>query len=258
MFVSKAGQVADVKLSDNGAALVLAGSGKIGDITANAAGNGKVTIGNLADGGNVTVGAIGGAQALGSLTVNDNVNVTATGDINAQNFVFNGNKLNAKGKAIKVGGTSGNTEIYGDVEAKSLTITGSNGAKIAGDALIQLDTLTLSNTSGVVQVGDDAAEANGSATVVVKNLTGTGTLFVDPKYGDDAALVIAESLGDASTPDDKDAGTLSGSAIVGNNAALGIGFGSVAELKAVLGQFLDADGSFTEDLTQISLSLQMH
>ena len=244
MFVSKAGQVANVKLSDNGAALVLAGSGKIGDITANAAGNGKVTIGNQADGGNVTVGAIGGTQALGSLTVNDNVNVTATGDINAQNFVFNGNKLNAKGKAIKVGGTSSNTEIYGDVEAKSLTYAGTGTHIIAGDAEVKLETLDFG--SGTVQVGDDAAEANGSATVVVKNLTGTGTLFVDPKYGDDAALVIAESLGDASTPDDKDAGTLSGSAIVGNNAALGIGFGSEAELKAVLGQFLDANGSFTE------------
>ena len=246
MFVSKAGQVADVKLSDNGAALVLAGSGKIGDITANAAGNGKVTIGNQADGGNVTVGAVGGTQALGSLTVNVNVTVTATGDINAQNFVFNGNKLNAKGKAITVGGTSSNTEIYGDVTAKSLTIAGDQGAMIAGDAVLDLETLTLSNTAGVVQVGDDAAEANGSATVVVKKLTGTGTLFVDPVYGDDAALVIAESLGTTSTPADNDAGTLQGSAIVGNNAALGIGFASQAELKAVLGQFLDANGSFTE------------
>ena len=255
MFVSKAGQVANVKLSDNGAALVLAGSGKIGDITANAEGNGKVTIGNQADGGNVTFGAIGGTQALGSLTVNENVNVTATGDINAQNFVFNGNKLNAKGKAIKVGGTSCNTEIYGDVTAKSLTIAGDQGAMIAGDAVLDLETLTLSNTAGVVQVGDDAAEANGSATVVVKKLTGTGTLFVDPVYGDDAALVIAESLDTTSTPADNDAGTLQGSAIVGNNAALGIGFGSVAELKAVLGQFLDADGSFTENPAADKLEL---
>ena len=245
MFVSKAGQVANVKLSENGAALVLAGSGKIGDITANAAGNGKVTIGNQADGGNVTVGAIGGNQALGSLTVNDNVNVTATGDINAQNFVFNGNKLSAKGKAITVGGTSSNTEIYGDVEAKSLTYAGTGTHIIAGDAEVKLETLDFG--SGTVQVGDDAAEANGSATVVVKNLSGTGTLFVDPKYRDHAALVIAESLDASATPSSNDAGTLQGSAIVGNNAALGIGFASEAELKAVLGQFLDADGSFTEN-----------
>ena len=79
----------------------------------------------------------------------------------------------------------------------------------------------------------------------------------DPKYGDDAALVIAESLDAPATPESNDAGTLQGSAIVGNNAALGIGFGSESELKAVLGQFLDANGSFTENPTQISLSLQM-
>ena len=254
MFVSKAGQVANVKLSDANASLVLAGSGKIGDITAEtAAGNGKVTIGSQADGGNVTVGAIGGTNALGSLTVNENVNVTATGDINAQAFVFNGNELKAGGKAISVGGTNSNTKIMGDVTAKSLTYSGNGTHIIAGDAEVKLDTLDFG--SGSVQIGDDAAEANGSATVVVKNLSGTGTLFVDPAYGQKAALVIADSLGAASTPDDKDAGTLSGSAIVGNNAALGIGFASEADLKAVLGQFLDANGSFTENPAADKLEL---
>ena len=128
---------------------------------------------------------------------------------------------------------------------------------IAGDAVLDLDTLTLSNTAGVVQVGDDTADVNGSATVIVDKLLGSGTLFVDPQYGQKAALVIANSLSGTSTPaNEQDAGTLQGSAIVGKNAALGIGFGSEAELNAVLGQFLDANGSFTEtpDAAKLELS----
>ena len=110
--------------------------------------------------------------------------------------------------------------------------------------------------TGVVQVGNDKAEANGSATVIVDQLLGSGTLFVDPQYGQKAALVIANSLSGTSTPaNEQDAGTLQGSAIVGKNAALGIGFNSEAELNAVLGQFLDANGSFIETPDAAKLEL---
>ena len=62
------------------------------------------------------------------------------------------------------------------------------------------------------------------------------------------SLVIAESACHAPQPllIRKMQVHYNGNAIVGNNAALGIGFASEAELKAVLGQFLDANGSFTE------------
>ena len=270
-IIKSGGEAADASLG-SGSSLVLAGNGAIGAITASAqtAGHkGTLSIGHSSlgygtvnarsiDGGTAGLDVavygstlnVAGKVAASDLTIEDGsaLNIKAAagqGAISATSLtVGQDSSISAEGQAISVSDTA---EILGNVTAKSLSIAGTTGAKIAGDALIQLDTLTLSNTSGVVQVGDDEAEANGSATVVVKNLTGTGTLFVDPVYGDDAALVIAESLDTTSTPADNDAGTLQGSAIVGNNAALGIGFASAAELKAVLGQFLDANGSFTEN-----------
>ena len=277
-FVMKSNrEVADVSLG-SGSALVLAGSGKVGDIKATAAANtGKASlaIGHSAATGTVNANSIDGGKAGLDVSVfNSTLNVAGkvaakdltldgsalkinaeagSGSVSADTLsVGAGSSILAEGQAITISGTAAASEILGDITAKSLSL-GAKGAEIAGDAVINLDTLALG--SGLVQVGNDAAEKNGSATVVVQNLTGTGTLFVDPAYGQKAALVIAESLGTTSTPADNDAGTLSGSAIVGKNAALGIGFSSEAELNAVLGQFLDANGSFTENPTADKLEL---
>ncbi|MDY2797578.1 MAG: autotransporter outer membrane beta-barrel domain-containing protein [Anaerobiospirillum succiniciproducens] len=267
--VKSGGEAADASLG-NGSSLVLAGNGAIGAINGSQAKSGAVSIGHSSLGtGTVTAKEIGGTQAVKSVDVfnsklnvagkvatdslsledGSSLNITAaagSGSITADTLsVDAASSISAAGQAISVGGTTnGATKILGDVTAKSLTYAGSGDHIIAGDAVVNLDTLDFGTST--VQIGDDAAEANGSATVVVKNLSGTGTLFVDPKYGDDAALVIAESLDALATPESNDAGTFSGKAIIGNNAALGIGFASEAELKAVLGQFLDADGSFTE------------
>ena len=278
-FVMKSGgEVADVSLG-SGSALVLAGSGKVGDIKATAAANtGKASlaIGHSAATGTVDVKSIDGATAGLDVSVfNSTLNVAGkvaakdltldgsalkitaeagSGSVSADTLsVGSGSSILAKGQDITIAGTAA-SEILGDVTAKSLSL-GAKGAEIAGDAVINLDKLDLGN--GLVQVGNDAAEKNGSATVVVQNLTGEGTLFVDPKYTEKAALVIANNLSGSSTPDnEQDAGTLQGSAIVGNNAALGIGFASEAELKAVLGQFLEADdGSFTESPAADKLEL---
>ena len=278
-FVMKSGgEVADVSLG-SGSALVLAGSGKVGEIKATASaatGKASLSIGHSAATGTVDVTSIDGATAGLDVSVfNSTLNVAGkvaakdltldgsalkitaeagSGSVSADTLsVGSGSSILAKGQDITIAGTSA-SKILGDVTAKSLSL-GAKGAEIAGDAVINLDKLDLGN--GLVQVGNDAAEKNGSATVVVQNLTGEGTLFVDPKYTEKAALVIANNLSGASTPDnEQDAGTLQGSAIVGNNAALGIGFASEAELKAVLGQFLEADdGSFTEDPAADKLEL---
>ena len=280
-FVMKSNtEVADVSLG-SGSALVLAGSGKVGDIKATAAANtGKASlaIGHSAATGTVNANSIDGGKAGLDVSVfNSTLNVAGkvaakdltldgsalkitaeagSGSVSADTLsVGSGSSIFAKGQDITIAGTAA-SEILGDVTAKLLSIAGSEDAKIAGDAVLTLDTMTIGGT-GVVQVGDDAAEKNGSATVVVQNLTGEGTLFVDPKYTEKAALVIANNLSGSSTPDnEQDAGTLQGSAIVGNNAALGIGFASEAELKAVLGQFLEADdGSFTENPAADKLEL---
>ena len=279
-FVMKSNsEVADVSLG-SGSALVLAGSGKVGDIKATAtanAGKASLAIGHSAATGTVNANSIDGGKAGLDVSVfNSTLNVAGkvaakdltldgsalkitaeagSGSVSADTLsVGSGSSILAEGQAITISGTAAASEILGDITAKSLSL-GAKGAEIAGDAVINLDKLDLGN--GLVQVGDDAAEANGSATVVVQNLTGEGTLFVDPKYTEKAALVIANNLSGSSTPDnEQDAGTLQGSAIVGNNAALGIGFASEAELKAVLGQFLEADdGSFTESPAADKLEL---
>ena len=272
-FVVKCGgEAADASLG-SGSSLVLAGDGAIGAINGTGAKSGAVSIGHSSLGtGTVTAKEIGGTQAVKSVDVfnsklnvagkvatdslslegGSSLNITAAADSGSVSTdvlsVGSGSSISAAGQEITISGTTAASEILGDVTAKSLAIAGTQGAMIAGDAVLDLETLTLSNTAGVVQVGDDAADTNGSATVIVDKLLGAGTLFVDPQYGQKAALVIANSLSGTSTPaNEEDAGTLQGSAIVGKNAALGIGFASQAELKAVLGQFLDANGSFTED-----------
>ena len=280
--VKKDGSEADVSLA-SGAGLVLAGNGDVGAITASSSTAGQkatLSIGHSSLGyGTVNAKSIDGATAgldvavYGStlnvagkvaatdLTIEDGsaLNIKAEagqGAISATSLtVGEDSSISAAGQAISVGGsTNGATEILGDVTAKSLTYSGTGSHVIAGDAVVNLDTLDFGTST--VQIGDDAAGANGSATVVVKNLSGTGTLFVDPAYGQKAALVIAESLDAPAKPESNDAGTLNGKAIVGNNAALGIGFGSEAELNAVLGQFLDANGSFTEapDVTKMEIA----
>ena len=261
MFVQTSdGKAGNVQLDGASSSITLNGNGKIGAIDAAADGNGSVMIGSQAKNvaSNVEVfGAIGGTKEVGKLVVDGKASLiinaqAGQGSIKAKNLTLaDGSKLVAVGQDITV---STAAKLDGDVTAKSMTLKGAVNT-IAGDAVINLDKLNLGN--GLVQVGNDAAEKNGSATVVVQNLTGEGTLFVDPKYTEKAALVIANNLSGSSTPDnEQDAGTLQGSAIVGNNAALGIGFASEAELKAVLGQFLEADdGSFTEDPAADKLEL---
>ena len=280
-IVKSGGEAADASLG-SGSSLVLAGDGAIGAINGSQAKSGAVSIGHSSLGtGTVTAKEIGGTASVKSVDVfnsklnvagkvatdslslegGSSLNITAaagSGSITADILsVDAASSISAAGQDISISGTAAVSEILGDVTAKSLAIAGTQGAMIAGDAVLDLETLTLSNTAGVVQVGDDAADVNGSATVIVDQLLGSGTLFVDPQYGQKAALVIANSLSGTSTPaNEQDAGTLQGSAIVGKNAALGIGFNSEAELNAVLGQFLDANGSFTEtpDAAKLELS----
>ncbi|MGN8852758.1 beta strand repeat-containing protein [Anaerobiospirillum succiniciproducens] len=274
-FVQKAdGTVAGVTLTGATSALTLNNEGKIGSIAAANANEGALVIGNL-DGsktGNVTVkGNIGETNAIGKVQASDNSNLTVAGSVNAKELtlasgadlkvtanagsgsvaadtlnVALGATIDAAGQTVTVGSSNGAASINGDVTAGSLVFSGSSNHLIAGNANIDVETLNLAG-SGVVQVGDDSATKNGSATVVVDKLIGSGLLFVDPSYQEPASKVIASSLSGTSTPSDTDAGTLQGGAVVGKNAALGIGFASEAELKAVIGTYLDAKGAFTEN-----------
>ena len=252
-FVQKKGskEAAGVTLSGSETVLTLQGAGNIGAIDAKTDKHGAFVVGSF-DGsktGNVVVkGNIGETQALNVVQASNNSTMTVEGTIVKTNelHVMPGAEIVADKAGITVGASGDDVTILGDITAKSLTFSATDSHQlIAGGATLDLGTLT--GASGTtIQVGDDAVGGLG-ATVLVGSLDlQNGTIFVDPAYGGKASLVIAESLSGVSTPSDTDAGTLNGNAIVGNNAALGIGFASEAELKAVIGSYLDADDSFTE------------
>ena len=252
MFVSKDGKAAGVSLSDAGASVVLAGSGKIGAIEASAAGNGKVTVGNQADGGTVSVAGIGSAKAaVGSLTVNDKVTLNSTGDIAVQDFIFNGDKLTATEKTITVGGSSNKVEINGSIEAKALDVaTGQTSVSIANGAIVDVDSLTL-NSNTKVTIGTDGTDSTSGTLEAGKLTLAKGTLFVDPQIGKPAAIAAVKTLSKTES-DGKgtDAQVLDGNIIVGMNSAVGVGFDTRAEVEDLLIQsnYMDpVTKSFNED-----------
>ena len=238
MFVSKDGKAASVSLSDAGASVVLAGSGKIGAIEASAAGNGKVTVGNQADGGTVSVAGIGSAKAaVGSLTVNDKVTLNSTGDIAVQDFIFNGDKLTATEKTITVGGSSKKVEINGSIDAKALEVaTGQTSVSIANGAIVDVDSLTL-NSNTKVTIGTDGTDSTSGTLEAGKLTLAKGTLFVDPQIGKPAAIAAVKTLSKTES-DGKgtDAQVLDGNIIVGKNSAVGVGFDTRAEVEDLLVQ----------------------
>ena len=166
-FVMKSNsEVADVSLG-SGSALVLAGSGKVGDIKATAAANtGKASlaIGHSAATGTVNANSIDGGKAGLDVSVfNSTLNVAGkvaakdltldgsalkisaeagSGSVSADTLsVGSGSSILAEGQAITISGTAAASKILGDVTAKSLSL-GAKGAEIAGDAVINLDKLT--------------------------------------------------------------------------------------------------------------------
>ncbi|WP_027940424.1 autotransporter outer membrane beta-barrel domain-containing protein [Anaerobiospirillum succiniciproducens] len=236
MFVSKDGKAAGVSLSDAGASVVLAGSGKIGAIEASAAGNGKVTVGNQADGGTVSVAGIGSAKAaVGSLTVNDKVTLNSTGDISVQDFIFNGDKLTATEKTITVGGSSKKVEINGSIDAKALEVSADQtSVSIANGAIVDVDSLTLKGTTKVT-IGTDGTDSTSGTLEAGKLTLAKGTLFVDPQIGKPAAIAAVKTLSKTES-DGKgtDAQVLDGNIIVGKNSAVGVGFDTRAEVEDLL------------------------
>ena len=183
-IIKSGGEAADASLG-NGSSLVLAGNGAIGAINGSQAKSGAVSIGHSSLGtGTVTANEIGGTASVKSVDVfnsklnvagkvatdslslegGSSLNITAaagSGSITADTLsVDAASSISAAGQAIAVGGTTnGATKILGDVTAKSLTYAGTGTHIIAGDAVVNLDTLDFGTST--VQIGDDAAEANG-------------------------------------------------------------------------------------------------
>ena len=73
-----------------------------------------------------------------------------------------------------------------------------------------------------------------------------GGLFIDPDYDQTKASAVVMNLSGKTT--DKNAGTLDGKVAIGANAAFGVGFSSLAEMDALISDYLTG-GHFTEDTT---------
>ena len=244
-IVNKDGNAGGVALKDADSVLALQNKGTIGAITSAAAGQGVVIIGeayNNSKSGNVTVsGSIGEkTNVIGELDVSSNSVLTVNGDVYTKEmYTLANSKVNMPNNKLVIGtGTQtsdGSSEIFGDLTAKEIKVEGSGGVVFAGGATVDVTTLTGTDEHSFIQVGEDKAGGLG-ATVLVDtlNLSG-GKIFVDPDFNAPASkLVLGQLEGDK----------LNGKATVGKNAILAIGFDNEEDVKRILSQYLNGNGSF--------------
>ena len=186
----------------------------------------------------------GNAQIDGDLIID--------GNYNSQNEGFDG-----EGEAYAVGGTITATNIELEHDAALTTVHG---------GLISAETVTaVADTNGqsdsLITVGqdldyetwDDTEEAAYTGTGYLEiskylDLNG-GTLMVDPVYGEATSVAAVMNFKDGSdkTWDSvkNDVGIIDGRALIGKNAALGIG-ASLEDTRAVIADFQE-NGSMSKD-----------
>ena len=238
----------NVTLAAN-SAVNLNGNGSLGDIKNDASASGTaVVLGGK--NGTQTVGEVqvatfnqvgGNVTTTGAITATDiNVNgvLNAGGNVTTTTLDVVGGAINAAGKEITVSATT-SADIYGDVEAGTLSLSG--GATIAGDADVKLGTLNLAG-SQTLNVGRDGEDGSTATVFTDKLVMGAGsTIFVDPSYNDPATVLSTKVLTDTAG---SGVNVASGKIIVGKNAAFGIGFDH-AEFNSVMSNYL-VDGKFTD------------
>ena len=239
-FVSdKDGNVAGVTMTGDNT-LTLAGNGAIGEIEG-AAGKGTVIVGtDVNKTSNVSVEGSIGTEAAQLAQVNTNgANVTVAGDVYVNNVAINGGSLAlADGKKIVLGNDSAAlaSTFAGNVTADSLTLKSAAGGNliISDDASVKLNALT-AGTNVTIQVGQDGANTSSATLEAGKLDLAGGALIVDPEFSENAAIAAVKNLSQ------KDQATgaevLNGKVAVGKNAAVGIGFGSRAEVESLLSTY---------------------
>ena len=238
-FVSdKDGNVAGVTMTGDNT-LTLAGNGAIGAIEG-AAGKGTVIVGTASKPSNVSVEGSIGTEAAQLAQVNTNAaNVTVAGDVYVNNVAINGGSLSlADGKKIVLGNTTDAlaSSFAGNVTADSLTLKSATGGNliISDDASVKLNALT-AGTNVTIQVGQDGANTSSATLEAGKLDLAGGALIVDPEFSENAAIAAVKNLSQ------KDQATgaevLNGKVAVGKNAAVGIGFGSRAEVEDLLSTY---------------------
>ena len=205
-----------------------------------AAGKGTVIVGAASKPSNVSVEGSIGADGAQLAQVNTNgANVTVAGDVYVNNVAINGGSLSlADGKKIVLGNTTDvlDSSFAGNVTADSLTLKSTAGGNliISDDAAVKLNTLT-AGTNVTIQVGQDGANTSSATLEAGKLDLAGGALIVDPEFSEKAAIAAVKNLSQ------KDQATgaevLNGKVAVGKNAAVGIGFGSRAEVEDLLSTY---------------------
>ena len=239
-FVSdKDGKLAGVTMTGDNT-LTLAGDGAIGKITG-AAGKGTVIVGtDVTKPSNVSVEGSIGTEAAQLAQVNTNgANVTVAGDVYVNNVAINRGSLTlADGKKIVLGADNVDLDstFAGDVTADSLTLKTQNAGNliISDDATVKLGALT-AGTNVTIQVGQDGTDTSSATLEAGKLDLAGGALIVDPEFSEDAAIAAVKNL--SQTDQDTGAEVLNGNVAVGKNAAVGIGFGSRAEVEDLLSTY---------------------
>ena len=239
-FVSdKDGNVAGVTMTGDNT-LTLAGNGAIGAIEG-AVGKGTVIVGtDVTKPSNVSVEGSIGTEAAQLAQVNTNgANVTVAGDVYVNNVAINGGSLVlADGKKIVLGTDSAalTSTFAGNVTADSLTLKSATGGNliISDDAAVKLNTLTaVANVT--IQVGQDGTDTSSGTLETGKLDLAGGALIVDPEFTEDAAIAAVKNLSQKDQV--TGAEVLNGKVAVGKNAAVGIGFGSRAEVEDLLSTY---------------------
>ena len=244
-IVNNDGNAGGVALKDADSVLALQNTGTIGAITSATAGEGVVIIGeayNNSKSGNVTVSGSIGAQgtSVGELDVSSNSVLTVNGDVYTKEmYTLANSKVNMPNNKLVIGtGTQtsdGSSEIFGDLTAKEIKVEGSGGVVFAGGATVDVTTLTGTDEHSFIQVGEDKAGGLGATVLVDKlNLSG-GKIFVDPDFNAPASKLVLGQL---------EGNKLNGKATVGKNAILAIGFDNEEDVKRILSQYLNDNGSF--------------
>ena len=244
-IVNKDGNAGGVALKDAGSVLALQNTGTIGAITSAAAGQGVVMVGeayNNSKTGNVTVSGSIGAQgtSVGELDVSSNSVLTVNGDVYTKEmYTLANSKVNMPNNKLVIGtgskNTDGSSEIFGDLTAKEIKVEGAGGVIFAGGATVDVATLTGTDANTLIQVGEDKVGGLGATVLVDKLNLNSGTLFVDPDFNAPASKLVLGQL---------EGNKLNGKATVGKNAILAIGFDNEEDVKRILSQYLNDNGSF--------------
>ena len=255
------GKAGDVHLATKDSGLKLVGTGKVGNITADAIPSsgsdererGMLLIGDAHKYGsaNVTVtGNIGATDALlDGMMVAPGSSLTVEGtNIDLRHlYVTQGASLNAPEATITLDRKNqvstenyAEFEVLGSLTAKNLNLAfkadTDSAHVVAGGATLKLSG-KLSLVDGVeLAIGSD--DTNGLGAVVIADTldlpSGAG-IFVDPPYGKKASALIINKLTD---------NEVKGKLTVGQNAITAIGFADEASAMAVVADYLDANGSF--------------